>query len=248
MAIIQECPAETSTARAAHSQLRLATPALVLALALLAAATNARGQQIGNQGSGTLELPPAPGRQTETVPSAPSPPVTRQPGANVLVIPRASRDFVGEWGGHLRLTRVVGMEPPTSRDSIVSLAFGETKGTVFMQTTAFGSRSSQIVDTSADVINPKTIKVKLKGLEMAFQPPIIHKEELHLALTSKDNLNCLKYVDFYQPGNDIPIASLAYEGDLHILSAEERQALTEQVLRRGQIPQKEIQGSRSFGP
>jgi hypothetical protein len=249
MAIIQECLAETSTARfVAFNRVRLACAAFALVLALLGAATSARAQIIENQGSGTLEVPPAAGRQTQVLPQAPSPPVSHQPGANVLVIPRASRDFVGEWGGHLRLTRVVGMEPPTSRDSIVSLAFGETKGTVFMQTTAFGSRSSQIVDTSADVINPKTIKVKLKGLEMAFQPPIIHREELHLALTGKDNLNCLKYVDFYQPGSDVPIASLAYEGDLHILSAEERQALTEQVLRRGQIPQKEIEGSRSFGP
>ena len=165
----------------------------------------------------------------------------------MLVIPRASRDFVGEWGGHLRLTRVLGTTP-ASDDSIVSLAFGESNGTVFMQTTAFAGRSSQIVDTSADVVNPKTIKVKLKGLEMAFSPPIVHKEELHLALTGKNTINCLKYVDFFQAGSDVPIVSMAYEGDLHVLSAEERRALTEQVLKKGQIPQKQIEGSRSFGP
>jgi hypothetical protein len=249
MAIIQEWLAETSTARGASRRL-LPVPVFLLALglAMLGAARPARAQQIGNQGGTTLQLPPPPGHQTEVLPEAPPPPFSRQPNANVLVIPRASRDFVGEWGGHLRLTRVIGMPAPASHDSIVSLAFGETKGTVFMQTTAFASRSSQIVDTSADVINPRTIRVKLKGLEMAFQPPVIHKEELHLALTGKDNLNCLKYVDFYQPGNDVPIASLAYEGDLHVLSAEERRELTEQVLRRGQIPQKDIEGSRSFGP
>ncbi len=170
-----------------------------------------------------------------------------QPGQNVLVIPRASRDFVGEWGGHLRLTRVLGMSP-ASHDSIVSLAFGENNGTVFMQTTAFASRSSQIIKTSADVVNPKTINLKLKGLEMAFRPPIVHKEELHLALTGKNTMNCLKYVDFYQPDSDVPIASMAYEGDLHILSPEERRALTEQVLRKGQIPQQQIESSRRFGP
>ena len=69
-----------------------------------------------------------------------------------------------------------------------------------MQTTAFASRSSQILKTSADVVNPKTVKLKLKGLETAFNPPIVHKEELHLALTGKDTMNCLKYVDFYAPG------------------------------------------------
>ena len=170
-----------------------------------------------------------------------------QPGQNVLVIPRASRDFVGEWGGHLRLTRVLGMSP-ASHDSIVSLAFGESNGTVFMQTTAFASRSSQIVKTSADVVNPRTIKLRLKGLEMTFRPPIIHKEELHLALTGKNRMNCLKYVDFYLPDSERPIASMAYEGDLHILSPEERRDLTEQVLRKGQVPQQQIESSRRFEP
>jgi hypothetical protein len=202
-------------------------------------------QQLRRQGSATLELPPA-GGQTKVLPKAP-PTIPSQSGGNVLVIPRASRDFVGEWGGHLRLTREMGAAP-ASHDSIVSLAFGENNGTVFMQTTAFANRSSQIVKTSADVINPRTIKLKLRGLEMAFNPPIVHKEELHLALTGENTINCLKYVDFYQPGSDVPIASMAYEGNLHILSAEERRALTEQVLRKGQIPQKQIEGSRSFGP
>jgi hypothetical protein len=247
MAIIQECPAETSTARSVHHRRTRFPPyaLLALALAFLAAGVSAEAQQIGQQGSSTLELPPS-GRQIKVLPKAP-PAAPMQPGRNVLVIPRASRDFVGEWGGHLRLTRVLGMAP-ASHDSIVSLAFGESNGTVFMQTTAFASRSSQIIQTSADVVNPRTIKVKLKGLETAFRPPIVHKEELHLALTGKDTINCLKYVDFYQPGSDVAIASMAYEGDLHILSPEERRALTEQVLKKGQIPQKQIESSRRFGP
>lgn len=220
---------------------------LTLALIFLGAAYAAQAQQIGHQGGSTLELPPTTGSQTRILPKAP-PAVPIQSGRNVLVIPRASRDFVGEWGGHLRLTRVVGMGTPPSRDSIVSLAFGESNGTVFMQTTAFAGRSSQIVDTSADVVNPKTIKVKLKGLEMSFRPPLVHKEELHLALTGKNTLNCLKYVDFYPSGSDVPIASMAYQGDLHILTPEERRALTEQVLRKGQIPQKQIESSRRFQP
>ncbi len=246
MAIIQECFAETSTVGLAWRRRNRWSPWLIaLMLAVFGAVKDGHTQQIGRQGSGTLEVP-ATGKQTQVLPQAP-PAAPMQPGRNVLVIPRASRDFVGEWGGHLRLIRVLGMSP-ASRDSIVSLAFGETNGTVFMQTTAFASRSSQIVTTTADVTNPRTIKVKLKGLEMAFHPPIVHKEELHLALTRKNTINCLKYVDFYQSGSDVPMASMAYEGDLHILSAEERRALTEQVLKKGQIPQKQIEGSRRFGP
>jgi hypothetical protein len=246
MAIILECSAETSPAPAPPARRRpLAFGALALALALLAAASGAPAQQIGNQGSGTLELPPATRNQLEIQPKAPAVPMQ---GQNVLVIPRASRDFVGEWGGYLRLTRRVGDDAPASGDSIVSLAFGESNGDVFMQTTAFAGRSSHIVSTNAEVVNPRSIKLKLKGLEMAFNPPLIHKEELHLALTGKNTLNCLKYVDFYEPGNSVPIASLDYEGDLHLLNDEERRELEAQVLEKGQIPQKQIESSRRFGP
>jgi len=248
MAIIQECPAETSTAFRRHRRwigFAVSAPPL-LTLALLVMSIRPQAQQIRRQGgSSTLEIP-ATGGQAKVVPSRPSA-MPMQPGNNVLVIPRASRDFVGEWGGHLRLIRVLGVAP-ASHDSIVSLAFGESHGTVFMQTTAFAGRSSQILDTSADVVNPRLIKVKLKGLETAFHPPIVHKEELHLALTHGNTLKCLKYVDFYEPGNDVAVASMAYEGELHILSPEERRALTEQVLKKGQIPQKQIESSRSFGP
>ncbi len=243
MAIILECSAETSPASCAPR--RRALSALLLAL-LAMIAPGASAQQIGSQRSGgTLELPPVTGKQRGALPK--TTPVPMAPGQNVLVIPRASHDFVGEWGGHLRLTRALG-EVPAANDAIVSLAFGESSGVVFMQTTAFAGRSSQIVNTSADVVNPKTIKLNLKGLETAFNPPIVHKEELHLALIGKDTMNCLKYVDFYEPGRDTPIASMAYEGNLHILSEEERRALQDQVLNRGQVPQKTIEGSRRFGP
>jgi hypothetical protein len=244
MRIIQEWFAETSTAR--FTVRRFVPYRLLFALMLvLAMAANASAQQIGRQRSSTLELPPMPGKQQETLPRMS--PVPGAPGQNVLVIPRASHDFVGEWGGHLRLTRVLG-DLPASPDSIVSLAFGERDGNVFMQTTAFAGRSSRIVKTSADVVNPKTIKLKLRGLEMAFNPPIVHKEELHLALTGRNTMNCLKYVDFYAPDSSTPIASIAYQGDLHILSAQERRELQAQVLKKGQIPQKSIESSRRFGP
>jgi hypothetical protein len=41
---------------------------------------------------------------------------------------------------------------------------------------------------------------------------------------------------------------MAYEGDLHILTPQERRALTEQVLKKGQIPQQQIESSRRFAP
>ncbi len=244
MGIIQEYRADTSTASCSRPRAAFPHRLLLALVIVLTSAAAAGAQQIGRQrsGSSTLEIP----QRSRALPQK-GPDMTKQPKGNVLVIPQASRDFVGEWGGHLSLIRSAGMVP-ASRDSIVSLAFGETSGTVFMQTTAFASRSSQIVKTSADVVNPRTIKLKLRGLEMAFRPPIIHKEELHLALSAKNTIHCLKYVDFYEPGREPPIASMAYEGKLHLLTPEERRALTRQVLEKGQVPQQEIEGRRSFGP
>src|SRR6266700_7211981 len=119
MRIILEWLAETSTARFAVRRLGPRRLLFALALALVMAAS-ASAQQIGRQRSSTLELPPMPGKQQETLPQVS--PVPGAPVQNVLVIPRASRDFVGEWGGHLRVTRVLG-DVPASSDSIVSLAF-----------------------------------------------------------------------------------------------------------------------------
>src|SRR5271170_6006494 len=146
MAIIQEWPAETSPTCCARRRWRVLPIILAaLMLALTGPVPNGSAQQIEHQGSSTLELPPLSGKQQETIPQVTAP---MQPGQNVLVIPRASRDFVGEWGGHLHLTRVLGGVPAVS-DSIVSLAFGESNGSVLMQTTAFASRSSHILKTSA---------------------------------------------------------------------------------------------------
>src|SRR5579883_607438 len=64
MAIIQEWPAETSTAPR-----RRGAAAVLIAVAILAAAVSAGAQQIGNQGSSTLELPTT-RHQTQTLPQS----------------------------------------------------------------------------------------------------------------------------------------------------------------------------------
>ena len=89
----------------------------------------------------------------------------------------------------------------------------------------------------------------LVGLDQVFRESVLGETTSTVeALTGKNTMNCLKYVDFYESGSDVPVASMAYEGDLHILSPQERRALTEQVLKKGQIPQQQIESSRRFGP
>ena len=191
--------------------------------------------------AGTLVLP----RQSQMPPPGAQPPVTLQPGHTTLTIPQASRDFIGELGGYLRVDKVLGdIDAPD--EAIVSLAFGEDNGTVFMRTTAFAGRHSMITKTTAQLLDPRRIKLRLEGYELKASPPLKHVESLSIALTGRDKMDCLKYVDFYLPGGGTPVASIDYHGSLRQLSEAELREMQEEVVRSGSIPQKQIEGSRNF--
>jgi len=191
---------------------------------------------------GTLVLP----QQLPTHDTGTLPPITLGPGQSTLTIPQASRDFIGEWGGYLRLDNVVG-DIDAPEEAIVSLTFGEENGTVFMHTTAFARRNSIITKTTAQLLNPRRLKLTLEGYELKANPPLKHVESLSIALVGKNQMDCLKYVDLYLPGGGNPVASIDYHGNLRQLSAAERQELQEEVMQSGSIPQKQIEGSRNFG-
>ncbi|HEY2664856.1 MAG TPA: hypothetical protein VGI47_10985 [Candidatus Binataceae bacterium] len=192
--------------------------------------------------AGTLVLP----RQAQTPPPGAQPPVVLQPGQSTLTIPQASRDFIGEWGGYLGVDKVQGdIDAPD--EAIVSLAFGEDNGTVFMRTTAFAGRHSMITKTTAQLLDPRRIKLTLEGYELKASPPLKHVESLSIALIGKNKMDCLKYVDFYLPGGGNPVASIDYHGSLRQLTEAELQEMQAEVMRSGSIPQREIEGSRNFG-
>jgi|SRR5579875_1103815 len=215
---------------------------VLLALFAAMAPGAAWAQQIHRQGgSGNTATIPRPlTRQSSEAPAA-------APAQNVLEIPKASTDFVGEWGGHVALEHATASFPGR-RDAIVSLAFGVRNGEVFMQTTAFAGPNSRIVSTTARVVNPRRIEIKLEGLEYAFHPPLRHVEELHLALTRKNTIDCLKFVDFYASGARTPLISMDYHGTLHPLTPAQREALRREVTAQGEVPQDTIESSRRFGP
>jgi hypothetical protein len=235
----------TKAAKAAGA-VALCWRVLVLwALLVAAASVTARAQQIhrqGGSGGNTATIPRALVRQSSEAPT----PVPA-PAQNVLVIPKASTDFVGEWGGHVALTHATaGLSG--QREAIVSLAFGVRNGEVFMQTTAFAGPNSRIVSTTARVVNPRRIEIKLEGIEYAFRPPLRHVEELYLALTRKNTIDCLKFVDFYASGARTPLISMDYHGTLHPLTPAQREALRREVAAQGEVPQIKIESSRRFGP
>src|SRR6266446_4317718 len=125
---------------------------LLLSISILSSARAVLAQpMVGRQQSNTMEIAPQKSQQSQR---NIEPKITSQPSQRILVIPKASRDFVGEWGGHLQVDNVIGrISPP--EESVVSLAFGQNNGDVFMRTTAFGNPLSHIVDTKAKVQNPR---------------------------------------------------------------------------------------------
>lgn len=219
---------------------------IALVLLVLAGAGLAQMPTLPRQGGrGTLEIAPQPQPNLPQNPPQAQPTARFEPPQSMLIIPQASRDFIGEWGGKLQVQSVVGhVHPPPT--TIVSLLFGETNGAVFIRTTAFADPNSNILDTSAEVIDPRRVKLKLKGLEIQYRPPVRHFETLSLALVGHDRMDCSKNVDLYVAGNPNPVASVDYHGTLRLLSAEERRELEREVIESGAIPQRTIEKRQSF--
>jgi hypothetical protein len=229
--------------------------ARVVALVALAAAElapivpPARAQQQGairSQSGQTLELAPnLAGQQpraqapranddnTRVIPVIP-------PNSQVMVLPQASTDFIGKWGGHIALTHHYGsIEPPA--DNIVSLLFGSRDGHVVLATTVFGGENAQILDTHADSDGPRAVTVNLTGLEISTRPPLRHVEKLSLELKGNNEIECRKLVDIYITGIRDPVMEAEYEGTLHPLTRREDRILTEEVLRMGVVPRGRIE-------
>jgi hypothetical protein len=161
------------------------------------------------------------------------------PSAQVLVLPRASTDFIGKWGGHLQLAYKTGVVKPP-RDAIVSLMFGKREGQVVLATTVYGSASSQVLETNAESEGPRAVRIVLKGLDMSVQPAVQHTEKIHLSLESNNLLHCRKMVTLYQSGPG-KIMEAEYDGDLRPLTAREDRLLSEEVERAGAVPRARIE-------
>ncbi|HYB89792.1 MAG TPA: hypothetical protein VEC38_01975 [Candidatus Binataceae bacterium] len=202
---------------------------------------------IRSQGGQTLEVAPvapiapapqnpAPGASddnTRVIPTIP-------PEDQVLVLPQASSDFLGKWGGHLTLTTHYGEGQPPA-DAIVSLMFGQREGHVVLATTVLGNADSQILDYHADTDGPRAVKLELSGLDISTRPPLRHVEKLTLALSDDNQIRCHKLVDIYLAGMSDPLLEAEYDGTLHTLTRREDRMLSEEVLRRGAVPRLRIE-------
>lgn|GEM_PF-3354929 len=176
--------------------------------------------------------PPAQSDNTKIIPVIP-------PQQDVLVLPQASRDFLGHWGGQLTLVNKFGaVDVPET--ALMSFTFGERNGQVVLATTVFGSPDSQVLKTSAEAEGPSEVKLEVKGLDLSQQPPIRHVEKVTIALAGSNQVRCTKQVDLYVPGVSGPAAEAVYEGTLTPMTRQERRMISEELMRSGDVPRATI--------
>lgn len=176
--------------------------------------------------------PPAQSDNTKIIPVIP-------PDQEVLVLPQASRDFLGHWGGQLTLINKFGaVDVP--EHALMSFTFGERDGQVVLATTVFGSPDSQVLKTSAEAEGPSQVKLEVAGLDLSQQPPIRHIEKVTIALAGNNQVRCTKRVDLYVPGVSGPAAEAVYEGTLSPMTRRERRMISEELLRSGDVPRATI--------
>jgi len=161
------------------------------------------------------------------------------PEQDVLVLPQASTDFLGKWGGQLQLVHKYGPADPP-KTSPVSFTFGNRDGQVVLATTVFGAPDTQILKTTANAEGPRKVLLEIKGLDLSQRPAIRHVEKLTLELKGNDRVRCVKMVDLYVAGSADPAVEAEYEGSLSVLTPSEDRMIGEEVLRRGMVPRARI--------
>jgi len=162
------------------------------------------------------------------------------PNQEVLVLPQASRDFLGSWGGGLTLVTKFGPSDPPEHPEM-SFEFGDRGGQVVLATTVFGSPNTQVLKTTADSDGPDKVKLEVAAIDLSSDPPIRHIEKLTFELAGTNRVRVTRRVDFYVPGYSGPAAEAVYEGTLAPMSVRESQMLTDELIRRtGDVPRATI--------
>jgi hypothetical protein len=158
----------------------------------------------------------------------------------VLVLPQASRDFLGQWGGKLTLVNRVGEDFNPPEHNIVDLVFGERNGQVVMGATIFGNPNSQVLQTKAEAEGPTEVTLEVSGMELGADPPLRHVEKMKMELAADNLVRCTKRVDFYVPGFSRPVNEAVYEGTLRPLTVGERRRLTRDLESKDLVPRARI--------
>jgi hypothetical protein len=179
----------------------------------------------------------------------------REEGQNELVLPQVTPEILGRWGGHLYLLTSDGSLPP-SQSSPISLLFGQHRdGTVYVQTGVWGRSASQLVRVTAQVVDPRKIKIFDEHLATVGSQIWRVTQKDTLILKNVKVMDCLESVQAYDENTSSPASvyarpqfSAILHGSLRIISDEEESELHAELLRRGAVPQANVEGSNNFDP
>jgi hypothetical protein len=221
--------------------------ALISVIVALPSGVRAQAPQliIPRQGSRPLTLPPA----------APAVQPGSQPSQNELELPQAVPQFVGTWGGHLHLLSS-NVNFGASESTPESFTFGRhSDGTVYFETSVWGKSGSSIVSARAKVISPTKIEIRLEHLlsDGSETRTVVQKESI--LLKNSKVMDCIESDQIFPQaeldpasGYEQPIFSAIYHGSLQQISDSEDEALRDELVSRGAVPQTGIEGSSKFAP
>lgn len=200
---------------------------------------------IPRQNTRPLNLPPAP----------PAGQPESRVEQNELELPRAVPQFVGKWGGHLYLLSTNG-NFGARESSPQSFTFGQhSDGTVYVETFVWGENGSRIVSARAKVLSPTKIEIRWEHLasEGSETRTVVQKESI--LLKNSRVMDCIESDQVFSQtglgsmsGYEQPIFSAIYHGSLQQISDSEIEALRDELIRRGAVPQIGVEGSGKFAP
>jgi hypothetical protein len=172
---------------------------------------------------------------------------------NELILPQVAPEILGDWGGHLYILSSDGIFRP-SRSSPISLLFGRhSDGTIYVRTGVWGSSTSRLIRVTAQVVDPKKIKIiEEHFVTVGFETWRV-TEKNTLILKNRNVMDCLESVQIYDEQIDSqagmysrPSFSAILHGSLHIISDDEESELHAELLRQGAVPQASVEGSNNF--
>ncbi len=137
-----------------------------------------------------------------------------------------------------------------------SFTFGQrSDGTVYIETSVWGEGESRIVSARAKVLSPTKIEIRFEHLtsEGSETRTVVQKESI--LLKNSRVMDCIESDEVFPQaeldtasGYEQPMFSAIYHGSLSQISDSEEEALEDEMIRRGAVPQIDVEGSSKFAP
>ena len=163
---------------------------------------------------------------------------------NVLELPEASLDFVGEWGGytHSMIHSVLPGRLSGRNPDRVSIVFGRTGGTVFIGSELYTSPKQRLLrEPAARIANPGEATVEYESQDAELRYAYTHSFRL---LTS-EQIAYREHVNVYERRTGDLVGFVEQRATLRrLLTAREQMLFARPSL--DQVPRREVSSHRNF--